>query len=308
MAIPTRQAIITGPGAVLFGGQTFHDKDGIEAALESTQEDALSSLYGRVTSFKADQTGRITFTPCGDLAAAQLAVLFPHTTPVLGSSLFGSSDATAVVHSLAGVKLTAISAALTQIPSLTLSPTRTALGPAGISFLVGNGLMPSAENALYKIESATFAATALGNTTVKAGIYHGTYGATTIYTQDGWQVTFDLQTSPVVTDDAGTVDLMLTGLTVRASCTPVGVSESTFLGWQPHTLDRGTSMVGASDLVIATSTVGGLSVTLENARFMSGPVRWGAGTLRAGQIGFEAHRTFTAGVGGALYAVAVVAA
>jgi hypothetical protein len=307
MSNPTRQSIVSGPGAITFGSQTFHDKDGIEAVIESSQEDAFCSQYGRVASFKADQTGRITFTPCGDIAAAQLAVLFKHTTPVIGASLFGSSDAPCVVHSLAGVKLTATAAALVQLPSLSLSPVRTALGPAAIAFLVGNGLAASGSNALYKIESASFTATAVGDTTIKAGVYLGTYNTTTIHTQDGWEVSFDLQTTPVVIDDVGTVDLLLSGLTVRASCTPVGITEADFLALQPHTLDRGASMVGGYDLTIATATVGGLSVVLKNARPLTGPLRWGAGALRAGQLGFEAHRSFAAGVGGALYSVGVVA-
>lgn len=307
MATPTRQTIISGPGAVIFGGQTIHDKEGIEASIESQQEAALSSLYGQVTAFKADQVGKITFTPCGSISADLLAVLFPHASPVMGASLFGAADAPAVVHSLAGVKLTAHAAALTKIPSLALSPVRTAFGQAELTFLVANGLAPSTASGFYTVAAAAFTATALADTAVKTGVYLGTYNATTIHTQDGWTVEFDLQTTPVVIDDTGTVDLLLSGLTVRASCTPVGITEADLMALQPHLLDRGSSMIGAYDLTIATTVVGGLSVVLKNARCMTGPLAWGNGKLRAGQLGFTAHREFTAGVGAALYSVAVVA-
>lgn len=306
MSTPTRQSIVSGPGAVIFGGQTFHDKDGIEAAIETTGEDAPSSLYGPLNKFKADQIGKITFTPCGSLTAALLAVLFPHQSPVIGSSLFGAADAPAVVHSLAGVKLTAVAAALSKIPNLKLSAVKTAFDQAELTFLVGNGLGPETENGFYKVESEVFSATAVGNTTVLAGVYLGTYGQTVIHTLDGWDVEFSLDTDPVVIDDSGTVDLLLKGVTVRASCTPVGITEAALLAMQPALLARGTSLIGASDLVIAGGT-GCLTVTLKNARCMSGPVKWGASTLRAGQIGFEAHRAFAAGVGGSLYTVGIVA-
>ena len=66
----------------------------------------------------------------------------------------------------------------------------------------------------------------------------------------------------------------------------------------------GRNQTGASadDLVIA-APYGGLSVTLKNAGLATGPLAWGSATLRAGEIGFTAHRA----ADGSLYKVELTA-
>ena len=122
-----------------------------------------------------------------------------------------------------------------------------------------------------------------------------------IATADGWTVNVDLSTDPVETDSLGTIDHTLSGVTVRAKCTPLGLTESQILDALPVSLGRGASLAGANDLVIAGA--GGLTVTLKNARIVTGPLAWGNTTLRAGEIGFIAQRSFSSGVAGALYSV-----
>ena len=82
-------------------------------------------------------------------------------------------------------------------------------------------------------------------------------------------------------------------MTVRAKCTPVGLSESQILSALPIAKGRGTSLRGSNDLVIAGD--GGLTVTLKKASLVTGPLNWGTTALRAGQIGFEANIDPTTG-------------
>lgn len=111
----------------------------------------------------------------------------------------------------------------------------------------------------------------------------------------------ELATEPVSTDGVGTIDYTLAGVTVRAKCTPVGLSESQILSALPIAKGRGSSLRGSNDLVIAGD--GGLTVTLKNATMVTGPLAWGTTTLRAGEVGFVAHRSFSNNVAGALYSV-----
>ena len=299
MSIPSRTSIVSGPGAITFGGETIHAQGDISAALETTSQDLVSSLLGRMDAMKADQSASISMTPCGELTEDQLVVLFPHQSPVIGSSLFTGTDAPLVVLGMDGRKLTFHAAALVGVPSLDLSPVRPAFGAARWQALLAAGKAPHEASALY-----TEAAQAWGNAvpsaaTMLTAVYTGALGATTIYTADGWRVSVELATSPVPSDDAGTVDLLLAGITVRASCVPVGITAAQVLAQLPPLLARGTRMAGASDLVISAASA--LTVTLKNARAVTGPLQWGSTTLRAGELGFLAHLA----TDGTLYSVAM---
>ena len=110
-----------------------------------------------------------------------------------------------------------------------------------------------------------------------------------------------------LTGDQLAAGMILTGVTVRASCTPLGKSLAEVLAMLPYALGRGASLAGAVDLTIEGGT-GSVSVVLKNARAVTGPVAWGSGTLRAGQLGFTASRSFANGVAGALFSVGIKAA
>ena len=122
-----RQSIIRGPGTVTFGGVKFFDASGITAEIDSATQEVPSSIIGKLDTIKTDQTGKVTLTPVGNLSEALLGVLFPAwmQTPVIGTSLFGTTDAPLVISSRAGTKLTFAAAALTKCPDLLLSPVKT---------------------------------------------------------------------------------------------------------------------------------------------------------------------------------------
>lgn len=298
----TRQSIIRGPGTVTFGGVAIHDSSGIDASIESSTADISASVSGRIDTIKTDQVGRITLTPAGGITSALLSALFPShvTTPAPGTSLFGSADSPLVISSKAGTKVTFAAAALTKCPELVLSPVKTAFGQMEFTALVGNGKLPSEANAFYSVASAAYSGGSPSTAKMSGFHYVGKFGDLTISdTLDGWKVTPELQLEPVTTDSQGTVDYTLSGVTVRASCTPLGLTESQILAALPVGKGRGASLTTSSDLVI--SSTGGLAVTLKCASLVTGPIRWGASTLRAGEIGFVAN----VAASGALFSVAL---
>lgn len=303
----SRTSIVRGPGSVKFGDVTLYDASGISAEIETATAEVPSSISGLLDTIKTDQSGRISFTPCGQISADILTALYPHQTPAIGSSLCGNADKALVVHSLAGQKVTFTNAFLSGIPDLILSPIKTAFGSAEFTALLGLGKAPSDTAALCKVEAATYNLNYPDPEGITGVHYAATFGALTIPdTTDGWTVSVELSTEPVATDLLGTIDHTLTGITVRAKCTPLGVSESALLSALPFGLDRGASLRGSGDLVIAGE--GGLTVTLKNAKIVTGPLAWGNTTLRVGEIGFIAQRSFSSGTAGALYSVAMTPA
>ena len=292
----TRQSIIRGPGTVTFGGVKLFDKDGITAEIESNSQEVPSSISGTLDTIKTDQIGRISITPVGNLSAAILNVLYPSfaQTPEIGRSLLGATDAPLLVASRAGTKVTFNAAALTQCPELKLSPVATAFGQAQFTALLANGKLPTDAGSFYAVAAAAYADGEPPRTGLSGFHYQGTYGSLAIPdTLDGWTVTPEMQTEAVTTDSQGTIDYTLTGMTVRASCTPLGLTESQLLAALPVLKGRGKSLASENDLVI--SSTGGLTVTLKHAALVTGPIQWGATMLRAGQIGFVANIDPTTG-------------
>jgi len=287
----TRQSIIRGPGTVAFGGVKFFDASGITAEIDSATQEVPSSIAGKLDTIKTDQTGKVTLTPVGNLSEALLGVLFPAwmQTPVIGTSLFGTTDAPLVISSRAGTKLTFAAAALTKCPDLLLSPVKTAFGQMEFTALLPNGKLPDdGTTKLYTVASAAYADGEPPREGLTGFHYSGTYGQLVIPdTKDGWTVSFDLQLDPVTTDSQGTIDYTLGGIGVTAKCTPLGLTEDQILAALPVLRGRGASIAGANDLVIEAT--GGLSVTLKCASLVTGPLNWGATALRAGEIGFTAN-------------------
>lgn len=302
MATIDRTTIIRGPGAILFDSVTLHDASGITAEIQTPTQDIPSSISGVLDSIKTDQIASIAFAPCGEVSADILALLFPHQTPVIGSSIMGATDKPLVIHSRAGQKVTFTCAALSAIPELRLSPIMTAFGAATFAAVVGKGKAPTDANAIWKAEAATYASGEPGRTGLTGHQYVGTWAGLSIPdTAEGWKVMFELALEPVVADSVGTVDYTLAGVTVRASCRPLGLSESQILTALHAHAGRGSSVSTANDLTIAAP--GGLTVVLKCAGLVTGPLAWGTATLRAGELGFVAHR----GAAGALYSVALTA-
>ena len=300
-----RNNILRGPGTVIIDGVAIHDASGITCDVDVATQEIPSSISGPIDTIKTDQIGKVTLTPVGVLSDDIIAALFPWLDPQIGASVFGSTDKALVVHSLAGTKVTFVNGHLTKMPEIYLSPVKTAFGSAEFTGLLGLGKAPGDTNSVYKVESATYSSGAPQPDGITGAQYVGTFGSLSITdTQDGWTVTPEIELEPVQTDNLGTVDYTIAGLKVTATCTPLGLTESQIMAALPITLGRGSSMRGTNDLVISGGS-GALEVTLKNATLVKGPLAWGNTTLRAGQIQFTAHRSFTNGAAGAVWDIGI---
>lgn len=302
-----RTTILRGPGSVTYGGQTLYDASGITAEIESATQEIASSISGNYGTMKTDQTGKVTFTPCGQLSADIVALLFPYASATIGASACGTTDRPLVIHSLAGTKVSFLNAILSKMPEIYLSPIKTAFGAAEFSAALAKAKAPGDENSFYKSESANYNLGAPNPAGIVGIQYSAAYGTgqsalTIADTQDGWTVTPEITLKPEAVDSVGTIDWTIASVGCTAKCTPLGLTEAQILAALPTTKPRG-SIVGGADLVITGGT-GGLTVTLKNASLVTGPLQWGNTTLRVGEIGFTAHRSFaTNGTPGPVFAV-----
>ena len=298
----SRTSIIRGPGTVVYGGKAFFDASGISAEIESATSEIPSSISGSIATIKTDQTGKISFTPCGQLAADLLALLYPYGSPTVGSSACGSADRPLVVHSLAGTKVSFVNAVLSKMPEIYLSPIRTAFGSAEFSAALGLAKAPGDADAFYTVEQAAYDSGAPAPEGITGVQYAGTFGDLSIPdTLEGWTITPAVTLEPVTVDSVGTIDWTIAGVSCTATCTPVGLTEAEILAALPVSGARGSMIGGESDLVV--SGAGGLKVTLMKASLVRGPLQWGTTTLRAGELGFTAHRSFAGGVPGPVFSV-----
>lgn len=307
----SRESIIRGPGAVKLGSTQIYDKDGISSFVEQTGFDIPVSALGNIDTRLQDAVGRTEFTPSGRVTAGLLTALFPYGTPNLSADIFGSTDVACEVHSLAGTKLTWHASAITQMPQLRLSPKQTLFGPCQISHVVKNNTARTAANSFYTVGSEAFAGS-YDKADVKCATVTAAWGASSpwddIKTQDGWTVDFDLALEPVMEDNQGTIGMQITGLTVRARCTPLGLTEAQImdaLRTQGSGMGLGASLRTGDDLVLTGSAGGGVTVTLKDVALVEGPLNWGTSSLRAGELGFVGHRAIASGVGGAAFTVAL---
>jgi hypothetical protein len=159
------------------------------------------------------------------------------------------------------------------------------------------------------VTSAAFSDTSFDPASIITQPYTGVWGVSapwsSITTFDGWQVDFDLSLNPITTDGDGIVDMTFASLAVTAKCRPIGITETqliTALGLQGGGNARGRSLqTGSSDLVISNT---GVTVTVKSAQLKSGPMAFGSGTPRIGELTWVATRKFAAGVASPLFTVA----
>ena len=296
-----RNTILRGPGTVKFGGATVFDANGITCEIESATQGLPSSISGEIGTIKTDQTGKISFTPCGQISAAILAALFPYASAAIGSSACGAADTPCVVHGLSGTTVTLVHCCVQKMPEIYLSPVKTAFGSVELAAALGLAKGPTDAAALYTVEQAAYDAGAPDPTGITGVAYAGTFGALSIPdTADGWTITPEVTLQPVSTDTLGTIDWTVASVGCTAKCTPLGLTEEQILAALPATRARG-SLIGGDDLVVTGA--GGLKVTLHGASLVTGPLQWGNTQLRAGEIGFTAHRSFAGGVPGPVFEV-----
>lgn len=292
-----RGSIIRGPAVVTFGGQTFRTKGDVQLRLGVDSFDVESSEYGPIDRRRNNITASLSFEPVGVVTAAVIPVLWPHLSKAAGTSLFGSSDVPCTVAPVGGgLQLVLSAAAITKMPDIIVSATKTSIGQVEITGILANNKEWSAAAARYTastIVAPTLAAidTASIPTSPAYVDWDGVFAD--LPTAEGVTVSFDLQTNNEETDEDGLVDITLGSVSASASFEPIGFAVDDWLdalGLQGTGVLRGTSL-GGHELYVHARDVGGLDVTIPNARLAELPLSYGRGSRRVGQLTFQGFRT-----------------
>lgn len=305
-----RTTIVRGPCKITYDSQTFYSKGGVALTMTNSTFDKETDAYGMVGKSKTDLQIVVEFEPVGEIEA--LSVLFPHGNTAMGASIYGATDKPLVITS-ANIIYTIKNAAITQMPSIRCTANNTAFGSVQFTGLlakggdteqitdyidanapgasIGTGFDPS------KLVTAPYSAglSILGS----PGDFH------TFYSEQGFEIAFDLGLNPVAVDGIGTVDMSLQNLGATITCIPTSdetIFEPDFAG-----LAAGADL-WSHQLTISTSTVGGLDLSFPAVQILDFQRRFSPADNRTGQLTMAAKRTFSSGNPVALFTVAAVAA
>lgn len=306
-----RASVLRGPAVAQFGGVTFFSQADIETDLNIETFAPESSAHGALDERVMERQGRVRFTPVGEWES--LGVLWPYRAALIGSSIFGAADQALVIHSIAGQKHTAPAAAVMSMPEIYFGSRKTSIGQVEFGISGKDNTAWTGVDSFWKIETEAFPAAtwALFDptkvVTEPPTINWATGGAgTTFKTVDGATVSFELAMDPVETDEDGIIDYTLGNVGAMAKFRPLGQTETEIRDLL-KLQDAGAWTRGAKlsskgyDLTISNSLG---SIVLHKATLVSGGYRFGRTTLRNGELGFVAARTFTAGIRDPLWTLA----
>jgi hypothetical protein len=299
----TRANLIAGPARLVRGAGSVHTKDSFTVNLQKSTFPIVLEGYGQVTERSEDLIVSAQFTPDGRWNAATRAFLWPWLNPTIGADPFTSADVPTVIHDVNAHAHTIIASAVTQMPSLFLSAAATMVGPCTITGIRGTGLAYGALASYYTVATSggTFTDTGFVPSEIKVQPYTGSWtavsGLTSIESESGWTVEFNLGVGFMKTDNGGTSRAAITGVSALARCTPVGLTTADILTAFADA-NRGAS-VHQGDLVI-TGADSSTIITLKNAGLVQAGFRFGASVLRDNELGFVSARTFTSGAPGAI--------
>lgn len=298
-----RAAMIGGPGIVTWKSTTLHHKGAVTLTPNLSLFDIDTERSGVIDRRVDDLTHTCKLTPAGAWSDALIALLFPYLNPVVGSHIYGATAyplvVTGITHTTGNV-LTLKDAAITKMPTVTLSAGKTLLGEAEWTGLRGDGVAWSTDNGAFDVGSnGSPGGTDIDHEDIITQPYNAVWGShiTDLETESGWTIEFETSFEPRKTDRQGTINMVLQRVAVMAKCVPVNVSAETLMdkmSMQGTDMARGVSVRARSaDLAI---TGPGVAATIHNAALVRAGYRFGGKELRTSEIGFTAVRSYSVGL------------
>lgn len=301
----TRGSTLRGPAYITFGGQTIRTAGDVKVTFGISTFDVPSSEFGIIDKRRNAINISLTFTPVGVVSSGMLSVLWPHLALNTGESIFGASDDACVISPVNGKgKITLHNCAITKMPNIMVSATKTTIGEVTITSLLANSTDWNSEVARYTYTPSwnyedPGAIDTTSIPTMPARVQWGSASPwTTLLSGEGVDIVFDLATTEEQTDEDGIVDMFVSTITPSATFIPIGASEAnwlTRLGLQSVdeasvNVLRGTPLTGNS-LTVEASRAGGIKVVIPNCTVASVPFSYGLTNRRIGQITLTGFRT-----------------
>lgn len=310
----SRVTPIRGPGRVVFNSASFFSKDDFSVAINTKTFDLRTSAHGITDTRDEDQELKLSFAPDGRLNSTIISALWPYASSAPGDKLMSATDVPLYIHTAESHLHTVLAAAVWKMPDIILSATETQIGQIEFIGLRANGEEYATDSKVYiaATSGGTFTDTNFATSGIVTQAYTSVFGAVTGLTsfesENGFQVSFDLQWEPEKIDSAGILNYRFKDLVVRCRCIPVGPTADDILDAirvQGTGAGRGKSRSNiAADLTITgadTTTI----ITLKKMTLNQGQFAFGPTPLRTGEVEFVSTRYFSSGVPGARFTIAV---
>jgi hypothetical protein len=304
-----RTNLTLGPAKLTFNGGTFFSKEPIDAINAYETIDIATDAHGKVDERRIETASVIPLTPEGAWTAAARAALWPYANTVPGALIHPVPDLPLVIHSRNNDRHTYKSGAVTRMPDIFLSATKTIIGQVEFSLVRENNKNWNDADSFLVIDSSAYSDATFAPANIKVQSYVGNWTGKTgfgaIETRDGWTINFNLRLEPQPLDSFGRLTWSFVSLDVMARCIPANVSQANiFNALGLHTNLRGSSLQNNSADLAITGADATTIITLNSAQLKTAGFRFGALVLRQGELGWVATRPFAAGVPGPLFSLA----
>jgi hypothetical protein len=208
------------------------------------------------------------------------------------------------IQTQAGVLITYLNVAVSQMPEIIGSAVSTAVGEVTFEAFLSDGQDWSGTNSLYtQVNNPWPGDPSFNPANILTGEISAVWGALAPWnlfsTKNGWRISFAMSLTPVEVDSVGLVTRRLSNLVVTARATPLGIQESDLqnaLYLQGTNSSRGRSLSTYGANLNLSAVAGNLGVKLYNAAIKGGPELFSNKVDRVGEVTWVATRTYNAGV------------
>lgn len=276
-------------------------------------QEQVSSMYGRVTKTRQGRKIEISIPIYGFWT--NLPTLFPDylMNPVIGARIFGTTDTPMTLLARNRDKIVINNVQLTGLANLKLAANQQVFSAdAKFTALIANLADPTTANSFYTITTGgqAYAEGDFPQPAFKSKTWTGAWGSrtgfTSILTQAGWDVNWEIKTTDDLVDGIGAVDMFVDLVWAKASCIPVGptlAQMDTAIDFQGANAGVGADMASDSDdLVLSDGTS---TLTISKCGMIDTGLVFAPAKKRIRQTVWEGTRLgFVAGAAPAIAAVA----
>jgi hypothetical protein len=301
-----RTLILKGPCKLTHNAATFFSQGDVQVDFITDTFAVETSAFGPLDTRVQARRIEVTLSPS---MWNDLTKLFPYASALIGSTIFGATDLPLVITPSHGAPLTLPNAAVSQLPSITLSHGKPLLGALKFTALCANNADPATQANWFAFgtPASGVALTGFDLTKVYNSRYSLAFNAVTYASEEGFNLDFALGLAPDVVDGEGIVNYRVTSLDASLKFVPTGNTEAAFA-----TLLQWTKAPGAAPTaygaVISGETTGAPIVTLASMQVKgNASARYGASVGRFGEIELVSKRTLTAGALNPLWAFTAAA-
>lgn len=312
-----RSALVVGPARCLFtpasGLATFFTNDAFEVKLNTNRFEVQPQGYTQSDQRDSDRSVEWSLTPDGRWNTAMIAALWPYLNCVPGFSMPTNTDRPFVAHGADAGLLTVLAAYVKKMPSITLSAKKSMIGSVGFKGILGSDMDPDDADSYmtYAATGGTLTDSGFSLAAIKTQPYTAAWGSVTGFGsfvgEDGFEVSFDVQSKEIPIDGLGSVVEVVQKVGVMVKCKPVGPTAAQILAalkfsGSGNTLGR-SHAAGASALTITGADAVAVFTSPKMSLVEAG-YRFGNDVLRNGEIGFVANMNPASGVQGAIATLA----